>query len=169
MSSSYFKAPCSYGGFSLLEVLVAGAVFSFGLAGLSALLLVSIIGSAEARIEGIASIAAANLAEQIRLNPVALERYLNPPETLSRICLGGDQCTAEQQADYDFGLWRIELADRIKNARGTVCHDSTPEDGVEGSNHCDGAGPLVIKIFWSGSGTANAQNPSQQRFILEVG
>ena len=169
MSSSNFKAPRGYAVFSLLEVLVAGSVFSFGLAGLSALLLVSIIGSAEARYEGIASIAAANLAEQIRLNPDALERYLNPPETISQICLGGDQCTANQQADYDFGLWRVELADRIKNARGTVCHDSTPEDGVDGSNHCDGAGPLVIKIFWPEPGEANAQNPSQQRFTLEVG
>ena len=169
MSSSHFKTPCSYAGFSLLEVLVAGAVFSFGLAGLTALLLVSIIGSAQARHEGIASIAAANLAEQIRLNPVALERYLNPPETISRICLGDDQCTAEQQADYDFGLWRVELADRIKNASGTVCHDSTPQDGVEGSNHCDGTGPLVIKIFWSGPGEVNARNAGQQRFILEIG
>lgn len=169
MSSSQFKVPCSYAGFSLLEVLVAGAVFSFGLAGLSALLLVSIIGSAEARNEGIASIAAANLAEQIRLNPAALERYLNPAETISRVCLGGDQCTAEQQADYDFALWRIELADRIRDARGTVCHDSTPEDGVEGSNHCDGTGPLVIKIFWSAPGGDNAQNSGQRRFILEAG
>jgi type IV pilus modification protein PilV len=169
VSSSHIKAPCTFAGFSLLEVLVAGAVFSFGLAGLTALLLVSIIGSAEARQEGIASVAAANLAEQIRLNPDALQRYLNPPETISRICLGGDQCTADQQADYDFGLWRVDLADRIKNARGTVCHDSTPEDGVDGSNHCDGAGPLVIKIFWREPGEANTQNPSQQRFVLEVG
>jgi type IV pilus modification protein PilV len=169
VSSSHFRAPCSYAGFSLLEVLVAGAVFSFGLAGLSALLLVSIIASDEARNEGIAAVAAANLAEQILLNPAALERYLNPAESISRICLGGDQCTAEQQADYDFGLWRIELADRIRNARGTVCHDSTPEDGVEGSSRCDGAGPLVIKIFWNGPEEADSQSSNQRRFTLAVG
>lgn len=155
-------------GFSLIEVLVASTVFSLGLAGFSALLLASIIGSAEARLEGVASIAAANLAEQIRLNPGALDRYLNPPEYISRICTGDSQCTPEQQADYDFRLWQLELADSIKNARGLVCHDETPEDGVEGNSHCEGTGPLVIKIFWRGQGHDINGQPRQHRFSLEV-
>ncbi len=41
-------------GFSLIEVLVASTVFSLGLAGFTALLLSSIIGSAEARREAAA-------------------------------------------------------------------------------------------------------------------
>ena len=112
-------------GFSLIEVLVASTVFSLGLAGFTALLLTSIMGSAEARREGVASLAAASLAEQIRLNPVAIERYLNPPETVTEICAGGNPCLPEQQADYDFKLWQLELADRIRNARGIVCRDET--------------------------------------------
>ena len=139
-------------GFSLIEVLIASTVFSLGLAGFTALLLSSIIGSAEARREGIASIAAANLSEQIRLNPVALDRYLDPPKYISRICTTDDSCTPEQQADYDFRLWQLELADSIRNARGVVCRDETPEDGIEGNSQCDGSGPLVIKIFWNGQG-----------------
>jgi len=158
----------THSGFSLLEVLVAATVFSLGLAGFAALLLASIIGSAQARWEGIASMAAASLAEQIRLNPDALDRYLNPPENVSRICTGNDQCTPEQQADFDFRLWQLELADRIHNARGLVCHDGTPQDGVEGNSHCDGAGPLVIKIFWEGQGVDGNGNPRQHRFTLEV-
>jgi len=115
-------------GFSLLEVLIASTVFCLGMAGFAALLLGSLIGSAEARRESVASLAAASLAEQIRLNPVALDRYLNPPEVISRICADNGQCTPEQQADYDFRLWQLELADSIRNARGLVCHDETPED-----------------------------------------
>ncbi len=112
--------------------------------------------------------AAASLAEQIRLNPVALDRYLNPPESISRICADDDQCTPEQQADYDFRLWQLELADSIQDARGLVCHDQTPEDGAEGDGLCDGAGSLVIKIFWNGQ-TADADDESiQRRFTLEV-
>ena len=155
-------------GFSLLEVLVASTVFSLGLAGIAALLLASIIGSAEALREGIASMAAASLAEQIRLNPVALDRYLNPPEYISRICAGDNQCTPEQQADYDFRLWQLELADSIQNARGLVCHDETPQDGVEGNSHCDGTGPLVIKIFWYGQTSDADDGVNQHRFTLEV-
>lgn len=155
-------------GFSLIEVLVAATVFSIGLAGFTALLLASIIGSTEARRGGIASMAAASLAEQIRLNPSALERYLNPPEYISRICVGNDICTSEQQADYDFRLWQLELADSIKNARGLVCRDETPMDGIEGNSHCDGVGPLVIKIFWSGGSSNSPGRSNHHRFTLEV-
>jgi len=154
-------------GFSLLEVLVATTVFALGLAGFAALLLTSITGSTQARREGIAAMAAASLAEQIRLNPLALDRYIDPPDNISRICNGGSPCTPGQQADYDYRLWQLDLADRIRNARGLVCRDETPQDGVEGNGHCDGAGPLVIKIFWQGAVGEDGQ-PDQHRFVLET-
>lgn len=155
------------GGFSLLEVLIATTVFALGLAGFAALLLTSIAGSQQARREGIAAMAAASLAEQIRLNPLAISRYLDPPDNISRICNGESPCTPEQQADYDFRLWQLELADRIRNARGLVCRDETPQDGVEGNGHCDGAGPLVIKIFWPGR-VGEDGVAQQHRFVLEA-
>lgn len=160
-------------GYSLIEVLVASAVFSLGLAGFTALLLGSIIGSAEARREGIASMAASSLAEQIRLNPTAIDRYISPPKYVSRICSGNSSCTPEQQADYDFRLWQLELADSIKNARGLVCRDETPQDGIEGNSQCDGAGPLVIKIFWTGQSTNSMDSISgsestRHRLTLQV-
>jgi len=169
VSALHFRTLGKYAGFSLLEVLVASTVFSLGLAGLAALLLTSMTGSAEARHEGIAVVAAANLAEQIRLNPVALSRYLNPPGDITSICMGGAQCTAEQQADYDFRLWQIELAKSIQNARGLVCHDATPEDGIEGNSRCDGPGPLVIKIFWYGPAKGAKPDDNPKRFTLELG
>jgi type IV pilus modification protein PilV len=160
------KRDCT--GFSLLEVLIASTVFSMGLAGFSVLLLTSIIGSTEARRQSRASMAAASLSEQIRLNPIALDRYLDPPEYISKMCTGVDQCTPEQQADYDFRFWQLELADAIQNARGLVCRDETPQDGVEGNSRCDGIGPLVIKVFWMGQGTDGHGEPRQHRFTLEV-
>ena len=160
------RGDCS--GFSLIEVLVASTVFSLGLAGFAALLLASIISSAEARRESIASMAAASLAEQLRLNPTALDRYLNPPEYVSRICSGENLCTPEQQADYDFRLWQLELADSIQAARGLICRDGTPQDGVEEDDHCDGAGPVVIKIFWRGQGADDNGDSIQHRYTLEV-
>jgi type IV pilus modification protein PilV len=155
-------------GFSLLEVLIASTIFSLGLAGFAALLLTSIIGSAQARRQGMASLAAASLAEQIRLNPVALDHYLNPPEYVSRICSGDNQCTPEQQANFDYRLWQLELADSIPNARGLVCRDATPRDGVEGNGQCDGTGPLVIKIFWNDLNSDADDGENQQRLTLEI-
>ena len=155
-------------GFSLLEVLIAATVFSLGLSGFAALLLTSSIGSTQARKEGIAAVAAASLAEQMRMNAAALDRYLYPPESISRICNGDNPCTPEQQADYDFRLWQLDLADRIRNARGLVCRDGTPRDGVEGNAQCDGAGPLVIKIFWQGQPERADGEPVQHRYSLEA-
>jgi type IV pilus assembly protein PilV len=152
----------------LIEVLVASVIFSLGLAGFTSFLLSSIIDSAEARRTGIATQAASSLAEQIRLNPTALDRYLNPPKYISRICSGNNRCSAEQQADYDFRLWQLELADAIPNARGLVCRDETPEDGSEGHSHCDGSGPLVIKIFWNGQRHNDRGEPIKRRVVLEI-
>lgn len=168
MTQSQIGGFHNHSGFSLIEVLVASTVFSLGLAGFAALLLVNIIGSADARRESVAAMAAASLAEQIRLNPVALDQYMNPPETVSRICMGGSSCSPEQQADYDFRLWQIELADAIKSARGLVCRDATPTDGVAGDVRCDGAGSLVIKIFWSGPVKGTGARDNQHRLSLEL-
>jgi type IV pilus assembly protein PilV len=155
-------------GFSLIEVLIAGTIFSFGLAGFSGLLLNSIAGASEARAEGAAALAAANLAESLRMNPVAAQRYLDPPEAVSRICIAGVECTPEQLADYDFKLWQVSLADSIPNARGLVCRDGTPQDGGEGNARCDGAGPLVIKVFWSGPRTGADRRAQAHRYAIEV-
>lgn len=173
MSLKQIKPSGSTAGFSLLEVLVAATVFSLGLAGLAALLLTNIVTSANARHAGTAAVAAANLAEQIHLNPLAINSYINPSKYVSRLCMGAAHCTPEQQADYDFKLWKLELADNIRNASGLVCRDSTPEDGSYGNDLCDGTGPLVIKVFWSGRASSSRRNTDQQsaqhRLSLEVG
>ena len=159
---------CANAGFSLVEVLIAGTVFSLGLAGFAALLMSSMIGSSQARREGIVAMAAANLAEQVRLNPAAIDNYLHPPEYVTKICSGETLCSPARQADYDFKLWQLELADRIHHARGLVCRDRTPDDGADGNEQCDGSGPLVIKIFWSGPPSENTQTPARYRYILQV-
>jgi type IV pilus assembly protein PilV len=155
-------------GFSLIEVLIAGTVFSFGLAGFSGLLLNSIAAASEARTAGTAALAAADLAESLRMNPAAAHRYLDPPAVVSSICSGGTECTPEQLADYDFRLWRLGLAENIPHARGLVCRDGTPQDGGEGNAQCDGAGPLVIKIFWFGPRTRDDGRAQAHRYVIEV-
>jgi len=148
--------------------MIASLVFSFGLAGFASLLLASISGASMARADGTAALAATALAEQLRMNTVALQHYLAPPERVSRVCNGDTGCTPEQQADYDFRLWQYELANSIRGARGLVCHDGTPQDGGEGDARCDGAGPLVIKIFWPGLRDQAEGRSRQHRYVLEV-
>jgi type IV pilus assembly protein PilV len=163
-----FAAKRRSAGFSLVEVLIAGTIFSFGLAGFSGLLLNSIAGASEARAEGAAALSAASLAESLRMNPVARLRYLDPGTVVTSICDASAACTPEQLADYDFKLWRIALANSIPDARGLACRDGTPQDGGEGNAQCDGAGPLVIKIFWSGPRIGADGRAQAHRYVIEV-
>jgi type IV pilus assembly protein PilV len=155
-------------GFSLIEVLVATVVFSLGLAGFAALLLSNMVSSAQARNESTVSMAAANLAEQIRLNPDVMDRYFQPPEYIDKICNAESLCTPQQQADYDFRFWQIELADSIPGASAVVCRDGSPQDGSAESAECNGDGAPVIKIFWQGRPRLNTTVPEQGRYVLPL-
>jgi len=159
-------------GFSLLEVLIASTIFSLGMSGLSALLLFNLSSSAQSRNASTACSAAANLAEQIHLNPLAIDRYLNPPGSISRSCQsstvgsGPAMCSPPQQADYDYSNWQIELAEQIRNSTAVVCKDSSPEDGDRNHYQCDGDGSIVIKIFWGGPANSANQTASEYRYTL---
>ena len=175
------RASGNYQGFSLLEVLIASTMFSLGMAGLSALLLTSLSSSAQSRKTSVASVAAANLAEQIRFNSLAIDRYLNPPATVSKDCQasgsgsgsGGGSgtvvCTPQQQADYDFGSWQLELTKQLPHSAVKVCKDHTPEDGDIIDAQCDGGSLLVIKIFWATPPSADNPSINKHRYTLVTG
>lgn len=172
-------------GFSLLEVLIASTMFSLGMAGVAALLWTNLSSSAQSRKTSVASVAAANLAEQIRLNSLAIDRYLNPPESVSKDCqssgtgsgsgsgsgagAGAVVCTPQQQADYDFGSWQFELIEQLPHSAVKVCMDNTPEDGDVIDEQCDGGSLLVIKIFWATPPTANNLSIHTYRYTLVAG
>ena len=166
-------------GFSLLEVLIASTMFSLGMAGLSALLLTNLSSSAQSRKTSFASVAAANLAEQIRLNSLAIDRYLSPPDAVSKACQSSGSgsgvssgtvvCTPQQQADYDFGSWQLELSDQLPHSAVKVCMNNTPDDGDVIDEQCDGGSLMVIKIFWATPPTANNLSINKHRYTLVAG
>lgn len=161
------KGKCT--GFSLLEVLIASTMFSLGMAGVAALLLTNLSSSAQSRKTSVASVAAANLAEQIRLNSLAIDRYVNPPGSVSKDCQSPAFCTPQQQADYDFGSWQLELSEQLPHSAVKVCMDNTPEDGDVIDDQCDGGSVLVIKIFWATPPTTNNLSVHKHRYTLVAG
>jgi type IV pilus assembly protein PilV len=134
-------------GFSLIEVLIAAAIFSIGLGGLSLLLLTAVMGTAEAGHQTFATNKANSLAEMISMNSSASSHYINPPPG-SGLCVIGEVCSGAQLAAADLGHWLGELALQLPRGTGMVCRDSTPDDGHSANPACDGAGSLVIKVFW---------------------
>ena len=134
-------------GFSLIEVIVAAAIFSTGLGGLSLLLLTAVMGTAEAGHQTIASTRASSLAEMIAMNSAASGHYINP-QPLAEPCMVGDDCSSEPLASADINHWLGELARELPRGSGLVCRDSTPDDGHAAAPACDGKGNLIVKVFW---------------------
>jgi type IV pilus assembly protein PilV len=134
-------------GFSLIEVIIAAAIFSTGLGGLSLLLLTAVMGTAEASHQTIASTRASSLADMIAMNSAASGHYINPLPG-AEPCTVGDDCSSEQLAFADIDHWLEELARELPRGSGLVCRDSTPDDGHSADPACDGTGNLVVKVFW---------------------
>ena len=134
-------------GFSLIEVIIAAAIFSTGLGGLSLLLLTAVMGTAEAGHQTIASTRASSLAEMIAMNSAASGHYINPQHQAGP-CMVGDECSSGQLASADMNHWLEELARELPMGSGLVCRDSTPDDGHFANPACDGTGNLIVKVFW---------------------
>lgn len=135
-------------GFSLIEVMVAGAVTATGLAGVTALLMSSVINTSVAEQRTIAALQARQLADMMALTPQAMLTYLADPPAITADCAAAT-CDVVQFAEYNQRIWRIAVATYLPGGRGLVCRDATPDDGTLAEPGCDGTGPMVIKLFWN--------------------
>jgi len=103
----------SQAGFSLIEVLISVLVLSIGLLGLGGLQMASLKGTHNAHFRTVASLAASELAERMRSNPlaVAANQYavsMNAESCESmpdKQCVSGVSCSYEESAIYD--LYRV--------------------------------------------------------------
>jgi type IV pilus assembly protein PilV len=154
-------------GFSLIEVIIAAAIFSTGLGGLSLLLLTAVMGTAEASHQTIASTRASSLAEMIAMNSVASGHYINPIPGAGP-CMVDDECSNEQLASADINYWLEELARELPGGSGLVCRDSTPDDGHSADPACDGSGNLVVKVFWMETHHQDDEDGGLRRLVTRL-
>lgn len=147
-------------GFSLLEVLLAVTVMSSGLAGLAALMMAALGGTADAVRQGQATLLARSMIGSLQIAPGAPASFVSA--TTSSACSIGQTCAPDQFAATEISEWRSQIAARLPNGSGLVCRDSSPWDGSAAEPSCDGSGPLVVKVFWSGS---LSTQPSENRQV----
>lgn len=167
-------------GATLLEVLVAIIVLSFGVLGMVGLQAASLQANREARLQAKAIRLAGELAELMRANPdvagkptAAENPYLLADfqaisVNTTQNCVGtASPCTPLQIATADMADWQrrvigtgtdAEASDVLPGPRVVVCADSEPysDQGIPRWD-CDGkAGILQIKIGWTRSATNRA-------------
>lgn len=155
-------------GFSLIEVAVAAAIFSMGLAGISLLMLTAVMGTAEAGHHTVASTKASSLAEMIALNSYASGHYINPLPPEDYACVDDESCSGGRLAAEELGAWQRELAAELPGGRGLVCRDSTPDDGHSADAACDGEGGMVVKVFWLESRNLDDEDGGLRRLVARL-
>lgn len=155
------------GGFSLIEMLIATTVFSFGMGGMAALILSSAGGMAEAEHHSVAHLGAAAMAATVQLSPAALEHIANPPQS-AVLCFEGDSCTAEEWLASQYHFWRLEVERTLPGGAGVLCRDATPMDGDAQAPACDGSGPAVTKVFWHETRHVHDDGGGNRRVVVQV-
>jgi len=162
------RIPRNPGGFSLVELTVATAIYSMGLGSLSLMLLLAVQGTAEARLETIAAVQAGSLAEMILMTSDAAGHYALPPGQGAAGCNPAQGCTLEELAVWQLDSWRRQLATELPGGKGLVCHDSTPHDGDTEDPACSGDGGSVIKVFWLRPEGASEADASPTRHVVRL-
>jgi len=117
-------------GFTLIEVLVAVLVFSFGLLGIAGMMTISVRNNHNGYLRSQANFLAENMMDRMRANPTALwggaydglaadagaadcTMTGSPPST-------GTPCNYTQLAVYDMESWARSLAQYLPNGQGTI-------------------------------------------------
>lgn len=154
-------------GFSLIETMVATAVFSFGLAGMASMMLSAAGGMSEAERQTLATLHADAMAAALQMSPAALEHLANPPESVP-LCFEVDDCTAEQWLTSRYVLWRSRVANDLPQSQGIVCRDASPMDGNREDAACDGDGGVVSKVFWTETRHQHDEDGGARRAVATV-
>lgn len=157
-------------GFSLLEVMVSIFIVAIGLLGLAGLQARTLLESASASQRSVATAQAANLADLMRANRMATDKGLfNVREPgkhqVQGACFEDAGCSVEQMAESTLANWNASNARLLPGGSGTVCVDSTPNDGNPAKFECDdvSGAPLVIKVWWNDD--RNPDPASYRRFV----
>lgn len=147
--------PARSAGVTLVEILVAILILSFGLLGSAGLQMAGLRAALSANQRTTATLLAYDAADRMRANMagVTAGNYQNYTATENPNCLLVAGCAPPQLAQHDMWEWGQAIAAQLPSGIGIVCRDQSPNDGTSNASQiaagCDGLGnQYVIKIWW---------------------
>ena len=146
--------PESATGMTLLEVLVAILILSFGMLGMLGLLMSGLKLTTSSNYRNVAILESQAMADLIRANARNLTLYNLPTDSPSSDCFTSAGCpSAQGRVQTEYSLWLERLSSMLPSGNGTICRDSSPADGTPSSWACDGAtgSQFVVKVCWDES------------------
>lgn len=145
-------------GTSMIEVLLAIVILSFGLLAMAASLSAGFRANQSAYYRTIATQQAYDMSDRLRANLAGVNagNYLNLAGIPADPGCEAVNCTPAQIAQYDAFSWNTANAAVLPSGAGVVCVDSTPNDGTPAAPGCDGAGTTyAIKVWWDDNRNGN--------------
>jgi type IV pilus assembly protein PilV len=112
-----------FGGFTLVEVLIALIILSVGMLGIAGLYVHSMQAGRTSLFRHHAVTLAGDVADRIRANPRAAIAYSQAGAN-NNCVNGGVDCTPAQMAANDIDLWDQQAADTLPNGTVTVDFDN---------------------------------------------
>lgn len=159
-------------GFTLVEVLVAVVILSFGLLGVVGLQVASLQANREARLQSSAVRLGRELADLMRGNKdIALAPVGNPYEidftgtlpTTTADCFTAACASSTAVAQFQLRDWLTRVDAEMPGARALICFDSAPYaasgqprwacTGPSTNNALTNTVPLVVKLGWTRAST----------------
>lgn len=168
-------------GFSLIEVLVAVAIFSVGLLSLAGLQMVSLSGMKSAQLRSVAVQLANDMADRMRANQTGARagNYVGAGAAdigcaavhYAHTHAAPVACTPATLAQDDLYDWNQMVQNLLPGGAGVVCVDSTPYDGTPAAPACDGVqidnvNVYAVKVWWNDKPGATA--PVMKLVAVEV-
>jgi type IV pilus assembly protein PilV len=129
---------CGQKGFSLIEVLVAAAVVSLGLGGMSLLLLLAVHGTLAPRSATLAALHARSLTDALRLVPDGIVAESAEPGDCADA-----SCPPAAMAASIMESWHDRIERDLPTGRGLVCRDSTLPDAG-----CSETPVGAVRVTW---------------------
>ena len=120
--------PLRQQGLSLIEVMIALAVFSFGLLALAALMASGLKYNTSALHRSYATSQAYDMADRMRANRIGLDFYIPLSDSVDPECFGTEtetSCTLEEMAQYDAWQWNRDNLRLLPEGTGTVSLESS--------------------------------------------
>lgn len=161
-------------GVTMLEVLVAILVLSFGLLGMLGMITNGLKMTSSSHYRTIAAQQLSSMADMINANPFSVDEYAPPTSSTTANCLTSSGCSSTKSlipnliANTDYALWQANIQSQLPNAGSIVCLDSSPADGNTANFQCSGSGRITVKVCWnestriaiSGGGVSTADTSS---------
>lgn len=162
-------------GFTLVEILVAIVVLSFGVLGVVGMQAAALQSNRAARNQSTAIALGRELADLMRGNkdvalatsttdnPYLIANYTGTTPTITVNCFTGSCATPKDAAQFDMNQWLARVSAALPQARVVVCFDDTPYQSSSGLPDWDCPNTpgetLVVKIGWTQQALSTSEGP----------